>query len=135
MSSKVARGSHLPAALCSSDRRRLEATLRAERAKIFARLRDHLQTATEDTDALADEMDNASRHEGQALLLRLADQERLRLFEIDRALTKFPEGTYGVCEGTGEPIGLERLELAPWTRFSIEYQEMLEREHTARRRR
>ncbi|MBX3211155.1 MAG: TraR/DksA C4-type zinc finger protein [Labilithrix sp.] len=68
-------------------------------------------------------------------MLRLADKERKLLVEIDRALAKFESDTYGICEGTGEPIGLRRLEARPWTRFSIAYKEQLERERAAKRER
>jgi DnaK suppressor protein len=34
--------------------------------------------------------------------------------EIDRALEKLDDGTYGTCDGCGEPIGAERLEALPW---------------------
>ena len=42
------------------------------------------------------------------------------------------EGTYGLCEGTGEPIGYSRLKLRPWARYSVEYQEELERAERGR---
>ncbi len=33
---------------------------------------------------------------------------------IDKALSKIAEGTYGVCEISGKPIAIERLEALPW---------------------
>ncbi len=42
------------------------------------------------------------------------------------------EGAYGACEGTGEPVGYSRLKLRPWARFSVEYQEELERAQRSR---
>jgi DnaK suppressor protein len=54
------------------------------------------------------------------------------LREIDRALAKMNEGEYGLCEGTGEPIGYSRLKLRPWARFSVAYQEELERAQRSR---
>lgn len=99
-----------------------------ERSRVVARLDNHVSQATEDRDNLADEMDMATRHSDQAYLLRLADKEHKLLAEIDRALSKFPDGTYGICEGTHEPIDLKRLEIRPWTRYSLDYKEQLERE-------
>ena len=49
-------------------------------------------------------------------------------FEKILSLEKMHTGEYGVCEGTDEPIGFKRLELRPWTRYSVGYKEMLERE-------
>jgi DnaK suppressor protein len=47
-----------------------------------------------------------------------AFDERL-LTEVERALAKFDAGTYGISEGTGEPIARERLEAVPWARGSV----------------
>ncbi len=106
----------------------LKKALLEERGRVLSRLDSHVTQATEDRDNLADEMDMATRHSDQAYLLRLADKEHKLLAEIDHALAKFEHGTYGVCEGTGEPIELRRLEIRPWTRYSLEYKEQLERE-------
>ncbi len=106
----------------------LKKALLEERRRVVARLGNHVSQATEDRDNLADEMDMATRHSDQAYLLRLADKEHKLLAEIDRALAKFPDGTYGICEGTHEPIDLKRLEIRPWTRYSLEHKEQLERE-------
>lgn len=106
----------------------LKKALLEERGRVLSRLDSHVTQATEDRDNLADEMDMATRHSDQAYLLRLADKEHKLLAEIDHALAKFEHGTFGVCEGTGEPIELRRLEIRPWTRYSLEYKEQLERE-------
>jgi DnaK suppressor protein len=42
------------------------------------------------------------------------------LAEIDAALTRIEDGTYGICEGCGKPIDEDRLEAIPWTRFCID---------------
>ena len=47
--------------------------------------------------------------------------------EINDALKRIEDGTYGYCEETGEPIGLERLEARPVATLSIEAQERHER--------
>lgn len=55
-------------------------------------------------------------------------QERLRfqLLEIEYALARIENGTFGICEETEEHIELERLRAIPWTRLSIEGAEMRE---------
>lgn len=52
----------------------------------------------------------------------LSNQERIRfqLSEIEIALSKLANGTYGICEETEEPIEPQRLLAIPWTRLSIE---------------
>jgi RNA polymerase-binding transcription factor DksA len=44
------------------------------------------------------------------------------LIEIDAALQRIEEGTFGICEGCGKPIGAERLSAIPWTRLCIDDQ-------------
>lgn len=57
----------------------------------------------------------------------LRERELKRLREIDVALRKIEEGTYGYCEVSEEPIERKRLEKMPWARLSIEAAEELER--------
>lgn len=63
----------------------------------------------------------------QEFTLGLIESDRKTLIEIDMALTKLKEGTYGICEGTGQSIGLERLEAKPEARYCIEYARMIEK--------
>ena len=44
------------------------------------------------------------------------------LDEINAALQRIEDGTYGTCEMCGKPIGAERLEAIPWTRLCIDDQ-------------
>lgn len=68
-----------------------------------------------------------------ALSLLSADQDAL--YEVEQALKRIQKGTYGVCEMTGEPIPLSRLEAIPWTRFTVEAQAQLEKEGALKSRR
>lgn len=63
----------------------------------------------------------------QEFTLGLVEKERVLLREINGALAKLQDGTYGLCEGTGKPIGKARLEAQPWARHSIEHARTLER--------
>ncbi|WP_326847970.1 TraR/DksA family transcriptional regulator, partial [Bacillus safensis] len=40
--------------------------------------------------------------------------------EIDAALKRMEDGTYGICEKTGKEIPYERLKAVPYTRYSID---------------
>jgi DnaK suppressor protein len=55
----------------------------------------------------------------QEFTLELMDSERKVIADIDYALSRIEEGTYGVCEIGGEPIPKQRLEAIPWARFCI----------------
>ena len=75
-----------------------------------------------------DEADQASTSSTQAFDLRLAEKDRKLLELIDHALEKFALDTYGLCEGTGDPIAVARLRLRPWARFSVDHKQRLERD-------
>jgi DnaK suppressor protein len=63
----------------------------------------------------------------QEFTLNLIENERELLREIDEALTRIDEGTYGICIATGRPIGKARLKAKPWAKYCIEYARMLEK--------
>jgi DnaK suppressor protein len=64
----------------------------------------------------------------QEFSLGLMDSERKLLVEIDDALQRIENGTYGICEGTGRPITKARLEAQPWARYSVEYARIVEQQ-------
>ncbi len=57
----------------------------------------------------------------QEFTLGLVANERQRLKEIDAALQRIADHTYGICEATHRPIGKQRLRAKPWARYCIEY--------------
>ncbi len=59
--------------------------------------------------------------------LGLLESERALLDEINEALARINDGTYGVCLGSGEPIGKARLEARPWSKYGIEYARLIEK--------
>lgn len=63
----------------------------------------------------------------QAMSLDLAAVDRNLIREIEDALKRINDGTYGVCERTGEQIKPERLNEIPWARYTIEAARALER--------
>ncbi len=73
-----------------------------------------------------DPADRATQEEEHALELRTRDRERKLLKKIDQALARIEDGSYGFCEETGEPIGLQRLIARPTATLSIEAQERRE---------
>ena len=77
-------------------------------------------------DDLVDENDHAAAMVQQGLSLEVQERDRQSLLEIDRALAKIEQGTYGLCEDTEEPIDEARLEAQPWTRYSVEAAERRE---------
>lgn len=62
----------------------------------------------------------------QEFALGLLDGERKLLREINDALQRIEDRTYGICEGTGREIPKARLEANPWARYCVEYARMVE---------
>jgi len=58
--------------------------------------------------------------------LMLMDNERAMLREIDAALRRIENRTYGVCQATHRPISIARLNAKPWARYCIEYARLRE---------
>jgi RNA polymerase-binding protein DksA len=62
-------------------------------------------------------------------LAQLDDRAKHEIAEIDAAIQRLAEGTYGLCEGCGEPIARERLRVVPAARFCVDCAREQERSH------
>lgn len=60
------------------------------------------------------------------LTFRLAESVGVEAAEIERAIEKIDEGTYGYCDVCNKPIPMERLKFLPWASRLVEYQERYE---------
>jgi len=101
-------------------------SMKAELESNIERLKEEREAVSTSEDAvdIEDEiaLENESRNE--AALLK---QQQHELDEVNHALSKIPNGTYGICEASGDPIPLERLRVIPHTRYCIEDQKKIER--------
>ena len=77
---------------------------------------------------LNDEGDYAAASAGSVVDNAIINQQRKELAEIDLALGKIKNGTYGICEMCEEPIGRARLEVKNFARFCIVCREINEKE-------
>jgi len=90
-------------------------------------LKKSRQEATGDLSSMPIHMaDIGTDNYDQEFALGLVDGEIKMLREIDGALQRIEQGTYGICEGTNEPIAKARLEAMPWARYCVEYAHKLE---------
>jgi DnaK suppressor protein len=121
-----------PEELNEAQLRELRGILEQRRAELVASIDGRRGEERDNGREVGDEMDEANTEGASAMASKLLERDVHLLREIDRALAKMGEGTYGACEGTGEPIGYSRLKLRPWARFSVEYQEELERAQRSR---
>ena len=121
-----------PEELTDVQLRELRGILEQRRAELVASIDGRRGDERDTGREVGDEMDEANTEGASAMASKLLERDVHLLREIDRALGKMTEGAYGACEGTGEPIGYSRLKLRPWARFSVEYQEELERAQRSR---
>jgi DnaK suppressor protein len=97
-----------------------------------------LASQTEDLqvspDQTVEDGDQAQTYLNQNVSFGLRERDMLRLREIEAALFRIDDGSYGICEETDEAIGEKRLQKMPWTRLSIGAAEQLERESSHKHR-
>lgn len=63
----------------------------------------------------------------QDFAIGLMDNENSLLREINEALDRIAQGTYGICVATHKPISKTRLQAKPWAKHCIEYARLLEK--------
>ncbi len=76
--------------------------------------------------ASGDEIDQSAAHQEEHAFLVNQYRIKEQMLEIEHALARIQQGTYGICEETDERIETERLLAIPWTRLSIEGAEIRE---------
>ena len=101
--------------------------LRAFRELLLARRGELLGEAERTAHGMGDERegfpdptDRGSLESERNLLLRIRDRERKLLSNINEALARIEDGTFGLCGECNEPIGLDRLRARPVTTLCIE---------------
>jgi DnaK suppressor protein len=97
------------------------------REEILRGSNETLKQLKEEDNRLADMSDWASFETERNFQLRARDRERKLLSKIAAAIERIEDGSYGYCEESQEPIGLQRLEARPIATLSIEAQERHER--------
>ncbi len=85
-------------------------------------------SSKDSTEYRGDNYDIASNERDRELMYMLGDRERKKVREIDNALLKIKEGTYGVCDECGEPISKKRLKIIPYSNLCINCQSKAEEE-------
>ena len=73
----------------------------------------------------SDSGDLSQQSHEEWLFLNRNNLEKSLLREVEEALLRSREGTYGVCQECEEPISPKRLQALPWAKFCVRCQEML----------
>jgi len=107
---------------------RLRKVLLKEREEIIGGVKQIYESSKEiGQDGIQDIGDEAANIYNKQILLSLNENERMRLQEVDEALDRIANGTYGVCEECGGPIGLKRLEARSVAKYCVPCKTKLEK--------
>ena len=81
----------------------------------------------EEASDVGDDLDQASSERDREFNLIMHQRHLRRLQQVEEAFERIEDGSYGLCEGTDEPINPKRLLIMPLARYSLEYQEQQEK--------
>jgi DnaK suppressor protein len=106
---------------------------------LIAQLREHTNHVRDDQaaalelsdDGVKDSMDLSVMDVNKELALRLGDRESQMVADIDQALLRIKEGSYGLCAHCNKLIDERRLEAIPTARYDADCQARLEQGHSA----
>lgn len=85
-------------------------------------LRNSRSDAAGDLSAMPIHMaDIGSDNYEQEFMLGLMENEQGLLREIEEAIARIDDGSYGICLATGKRIAKARLKIKPWAKYCVEY--------------
>jgi len=101
---------------------------------LLAELRRHARQVNDDQAAAIDAADDGAKESAdvalrdviQELALKLGEQESQMVADIDQALLRIEEGSYGICVRCGRPIDERRLQALPTARYDAACQATIE---------
>ena len=93
--------------------------------EIARRSKASTESAAQD---IGDILDSVSEERTRELDMILTDREKRKLAQIDDAIDRIDENTYGLCEDCGVKIPKARLRVLPFAKYCVECQEKTERE-------
>jgi DnaK suppressor protein len=117
-------------ALKKSDIAKFKKRLEEMRAQLTQSLKGstaEVKTPDEGTGYSQHQADQGTDDFDRTISLEVTSREYTLLRQIDRALEKIEDGTYGYCDVTGEEIPLPRLEAVPYATMTVKAQEKLEK--------
>ncbi|HVF55575.1 MAG TPA: TraR/DksA family transcriptional regulator [Pyrinomonadaceae bacterium] len=99
--------------------------LRQRTESVRANQADALEALASD-DGVKDAADMSLQDVNQEIEFRLSERESQAVADIDQALLRIEEGSYGVCARCAKPISERRLEAVPTARYDAECQSLIE---------
>lgn len=104
------------------------------RSRLLSELQAHTDHVRDDqaaalelsNDDVKDTVDMSQMDVNKEMAFRLGDRESQMLADIDQALLRIEEGSYGTCARCGKPIDERRLEALPTARYDAACQALIE---------
>ena len=104
------------------------------RSLLISQLRQHTEQVRTDQasalefydDGVKDSVDLSVSDLNKEIALRLGERSSQVVADIDQALLRMKEGSYGICNRCGEPINERRLEAVPTARYDAQCQALIE---------
>ena len=124
MPSTTARAVKMPKKELEKYRRLLQEKKNALLAELAKTKNAEEETTEESTQDIADKAVSSYTRE---FLYSLNDSERNTILQIDQALARIEDSTYGTCLNCGNPISEKRLTAIPWSRHCVDCQELAEK--------
>ena len=117
-------------------RKRLEerrAEIESDMSYMAAEMRSICVDQDEENGSLGNHIadDGSNVAEAERIVTVSEDFQQI-LVQVNGALERMSEGSYGVCQRCGKPIGEERLEAFPYVAYCIECQSLVERDQALR---
>jgi DnaK suppressor protein len=101
--------------------------LRAQITRTFQGAAAEVKTPDEATGYSQHQADQGTDDFDRTINMELTEREFGLLRQIDRALEKIEENTYGICDISGKEIPIARLEVLPYATMTVDAQEKLEK--------
>jgi DnaK suppressor protein len=103
------------------------------RESLIKEIKEKADSESDDTikTEVGDIYDLASNERDRELNLLISDRDRGKLLQIEDAIKRIDDGTYGICVECESPIPKERLIIMPFARFCVNCQAEMERSLTA----
>lgn len=107
-------------------KKRLE-ELRAQMTQMVRDISEDVKATDESKGYSQHQADEGTDDFDRTITLELTNKEYDILRQIERALEKIEDNTYGICDITGEDIPLARLEAIPYATMTVKAQEKFEK--------
>ena len=102
---------------------RMREALVAQRAVVRHEIQEQGADPDSDEVSFVDDAgfsDRSHSTQERSRLIAVVETLRSNLKDVDRALERIDDGTYGLCERCGKPIDPDRLEARPWALLCID---------------